>query len=201
MSKILIRKHEGTIYAEGGGYTGAIDLGYDGHGRRQRIKRKGRTKEIVKDKLIKAVDDLEAGIETSDSYTVAEAVTDWLDRGTREFDASTVTTYRMLAEKNLIPLIGATKLKRLSADDVDSWLESLTFSLSTDSLKKVHSVLRRAIRRAEARDKVGRNVATLVTTPKGRKGRTSKALTLDQATRVWKRRKPGRCTPTWRSAC
>ena len=184
MSKILIRKHEGTIYAEGGGYTGAIDLGYDGHGRRQRIKRKGRTKEIVKDKLIKAVDDLEAGIETSDSYTVAEAVTDWLDRGTREFDASTVTTYRMLAEKNLIPLIGATKLKRLSADDVDSWLESLTGSLSTDSLKKVHSVLRRAIRRAEARDKVGRNVAALVTTPKGRKGRPSKALTLDQATSV-----------------
>ena len=47
MSKILIRKHEGTIYPEGRGYTGAIDLGYDGHGRRQRIKRKGRTKEIV----------------------------------------------------------------------------------------------------------------------------------------------------------
>jgi hypothetical protein len=53
------------------------------------------------------VDDLEAGIETSDSYTVAEAVTDWLSRGTREFDESTVTTYRFLAEKNLIPLIGA----------------------------------------------------------------------------------------------
>jgi hypothetical protein len=45
--------------------------------RRQRIKRKGRTKQIVKDKLIKAVDDLEAGIETSDGHTVAEAVEDW----------------------------------------------------------------------------------------------------------------------------
>ena len=91
---------------------GPLISGCDRHGRRQRIKRKGRTKEIVKDKLIKAVDDLEAGIETSDSYTVAEALTDWLDRSTREFDASTVTTYRMLAEKNLIPLIGATKLKK-----------------------------------------------------------------------------------------
>jgi hypothetical protein len=62
---------------EGGGYTRAIDLESDGRGRRQRIKRKGRTKQIVKDKLIKAVDDLEAGIETSDSHTVAEAVEDW----------------------------------------------------------------------------------------------------------------------------
>jgi integrase len=184
MSKILIRSYEGTIYPEGSSYTGAIDLGCDGQGRRQRIKRKGRTKQIVKDKLVKAVDDLEAGIETSDSYTVAEAVEDWLERGMRGYGESTVTTYQLLAKKNLIPLIGAAKLKKLSADDVDSWLDGLTGSLSTDSLKKVHSVLRRAIRRAEARDKVGRNVAALVTTPKGRKGRPSRALTLDQATRV-----------------
>jgi hypothetical protein len=150
MSKILIRKYQGTIYPEGNGYTGAVNLGYDGRGRRHRIKRKGRTKQAVKDKLIKAVDDLEAGIETSDSYTVAQAVTDWLARGTRDFDENTVTTYRFLTGKNLIPLIGATKLKKLSADDVDNWLEGLTIKLSTDSLKKVHSVLRRAIRQAQA---------------------------------------------------
>ena len=48
MSKILIGKYEATIYPEGDGYTGAIDVGYDGAGRRQRIKRKGRTKAIVK---------------------------------------------------------------------------------------------------------------------------------------------------------
>jgi hypothetical protein len=67
--KILIRKYQGTIYPEGNGYTGAIDLEYDGKGNRRRIKRKGRTKEAVKDKLIKAVDDLELGIDTSDGYT------------------------------------------------------------------------------------------------------------------------------------
>ena len=51
MSKILIGKYEATIYPEGNGYTGAIDVGHDGTGRRQRIKRRGRTKTIVKDKL------------------------------------------------------------------------------------------------------------------------------------------------------
>jgi hypothetical protein len=28
--KIIIGKHEGTIYQEGNGYTGAIDLGVNG---------------------------------------------------------------------------------------------------------------------------------------------------------------------------
>ena len=44
-----------------------------------------------------------------------------------------------------------------------------------------HNALTRAIRHAEARDLVGRNVATLVDTPKGQSGRPSKSLTLEQA--------------------
>ncbi len=45
-------------------------------------------------------------------------------------------------------------------------------------------MLKRAIRQAQARDKVNRNVAELVTTPEGRQGRPSNALTLDQAIAV-----------------
>jgi integrase len=187
MAKILIGKYQGTIYPEGNGYTGAIDLGYDGAGKRQRVKRKGRTKTAVKDKLTQLVADKEKGIQTdqdTENYTVAEAVADWLAKGTRNLDEGTVGGYRILADKHLVPAIGATKLKRLSADDVDTWLEGLTDKLSTRSLQSVHSILRRAIHQAQARDKVLRNVAELVTTPKGRAGRPSKALTLDQATAV-----------------
>jgi hypothetical protein len=68
--KLIIGKYEGTIYPEDNGFIGAITLGYDGKGSRQRLKRRGRTKEIVKDRLRKAVAELEAGIETSDDYTV-----------------------------------------------------------------------------------------------------------------------------------
>ena len=184
MSKILIGKHQATIYPEGNGFTGAISLGFDGKGDRQRIKRKGRTQAAVKDKLIRAVKDLESGIETSDNYTVAETVNDWLAKGTKNLGEGTVNGYRILAYQHLIPAIGATKLKRLTADDVNDWLDGLTGKLSTRSLLAVHSVLRRAIHQAQVRDKVGRNVAKLVTTPKGREGRPSRALNLDQATRV-----------------
>jgi integrase len=128
--------------------------------------------------------DLEAGIETSDSYTVGEAVRDWLEKGTRNLDERTVETYRILIDKHLIPKIGALKVRRLTADHVDDWLGGLAEVLSTASLHKLHSALKRAIRQAQARDMVGRNVADLVTTSRGRQGRPSKALTLDQAIAV-----------------
>src|SRR3984957_13069980 len=181
--KIMIGKYEGTIYPEDNGYTGAIELGTDGKGDRNRLKRKGRTKEIVKDKLRKAVAELEAGIDTSDSFTVENTVRDWLPRGTRGLSPKTINDYKSLAESNLIPFIGAHKLKELTADNVDDWLEDRRDHLTTRTMQAIHSILRRSIRRAQARDKVFRNVAALVDTPEGRKdGRPSKAMTLDQAT-------------------
>jgi integrase len=115
-------------------------------------------------------------------YTVADAVKDWLAKGLKGRDEHTVTTNRILAEQHVIPLIGTIKLRKLTADDVDEWLDGLTEKLATRSLQGVHAVLKRAIRQAQARDKVLRNVAELVSTPKGKQGRPSRAMTLEQAT-------------------
>jgi integrase len=49
-----------------------------------------------------------------------------------------------------------------------------------------HNALTRSIRHAEARDLVGRNVATLVDTPKGQAGRPSRSLTLEQAAALFR---------------
>ncbi|GAB3979234.1 site-specific integrase [Actinoallomurus acanthiterrae] len=189
MAKILIGKYEATIYPEGRGFTGALSLGFGPDGRRRRIKRKGKTKTEVKTKLIEVVNDLESGIDGSANYTVRDAVEDWLTKGLKDRDPGTITTNRILAEKHVIPLIGEAKLKDLRADDVDEWLDGLTKTLSTRSLQGVHSILKRAIRQAQARNKVLRNVAELVTTPKGKAGRPSRALTLAQATAVLEKSK------------
>jgi integrase len=192
LAKILIGKYEGTIYPEGDGFTGAISLGFAPDGKRKRLKRKGKNKAEVKDKLIKAVEDLESGIKSPDNYTVRDAVEDWLSKGLRGRDPMTVTTNSFLADKHVIPLIGKAKLKELRADDVDAWLDGLTGKLSTRSLRGVHAILKRAIRQAQARDMVLRNVAELVTTPKGKIGRPSKALTSDQAMTVLEHAKSSR---------
>jgi integrase len=57
----------------------------------------------------------------------------------------------------------------------------LSDRLSSRSLQIAHNCLVRAIRHAEIRDLTGRNVAGLVRAPRGRPGRPSKSLTLDQA--------------------
>jgi hypothetical protein len=73
------------------------------------------------------------------------------------------------------------RAKGLTAGDVQETLDALAGRLSTRSLQIVRNCLERAIRHAEVRDLVGRNVAALVKAPAGRSGRPSKSLILEQA--------------------
>ena len=181
MSKIMIGKYDASIYPEGSGFTGAIDLGVDVRGRRRRVKRKGRTKAQVKDKLREAVADLEAGVTTDAGYTVQDAVADFLQKGLKGRAKGTVDNYRSLADHNVIPQIGGIKVKELTADQLDDWLDERAEELSTRSLRLIHQIVERSIRQAQARDRVRRNVASLVDVPEGQEGRPSKAMTLNQA--------------------
>ncbi|MEU0487280.1 hypothetical protein ABZ260_50060, partial [Streptosporangium sp. NPDC006013] len=182
--KITIGKYEASIYPEGDGFTGAISLGFDATGKRQRVKRKGKTKAQVRDRLREAVEDLEAGIKTEVRYSVEDAVNDFLEKGLKGKAKSTIDNYRSLARKHLIPQLGAIKLKELTADHLDKWLDERAEELSTRSLRLVHQILERAIRQAQARDRVRRNVASLVIVPEGQEGHPSKAMTLEQAVKL-----------------
>jgi hypothetical protein len=115
------------------------------------------------------------------SYTVAHAVRDWLAFGLSGKDEDTITKCKILAETHVIPALGARQLVKLSADDVDRWLADKAKILSTRSIYEVRSVLKRSVTRAQARDKVKRNVVLLCEVPQGTDGRPSKSLTLDQA--------------------
>jgi len=64
---------------------------------------------------------------------------------------------------------------------MDRWLAHKAKALSTDALQILHSILRRSITRAQARDKVKRNVVLLCDVPQGQEGRPSKSLTYDHA--------------------
>jgi hypothetical protein len=48
-----------------------------------------------------------------------------------------------------------------SADDVDRWLADKAKTLSTNTLQNLHSILKRSITRAQARDRVKLNVVLL----------------------------------------
>ena len=73
------------------------------------------------------------------------------------------------------------RLRELTADDVHQALAAMALRYSSAAVAMGHNALTRAIRHAEARDLVRRNVAMLVDTPKGQAGRPSKSLSLEQA--------------------
>lgn len=163
-------------------WIGAVTVGYTPAGKRIMRRASGRTKTEAMKKLKQLLRDYEDGIVVKDTgVTVGQAVEDWLSYGLNGRDPSTITTRRILAEQHVIPALGARKLRDLSAEDVDRWLASKARELSTRTLQDIRSILLRSVKRAQARDRVRRNVVLLCSTPKGKSGRPSKALTLAQA--------------------
>jgi integrase len=177
---------EDTIYwdAAKNRYVGAVSLGYAPNGKRRRPKVYGRTKTEVRNKIRDLKKEVQTGVKAPANYTVADAVNDWLERGLKGRDEKTVSKNRTMADRHLIPFIGKAKLKDLSADDIDDWLDDRAEVLATRSLRDLLAILRRSIAHAQRRDKAGRNVAVLVTVPEGRPGRPSKALNVEQAKAV-----------------
>ena len=161
-------------------YVGAISLGFGPDGKRIRRKVAGRTKTEVRDKLKAAHAELDRGLHTSATYTVRQAVDDWLEGGLQGRSDRTRSIYHE-ALKPLLEHIGAKPLRELAARDVRRGLEALSDRVSTRYLQIARASLTRAIKYAEAHDLVGRNVAALVDPPKGQVGRPSRSFTLEQS--------------------
>jgi hypothetical protein len=163
-------------------WVGVITVGYDTRGKPRRRKVSARTKTEANDKLRALLREVDLGVDLSQGgITVGEVMTAWQALGLHGRSEATVAQNRYLAESHIVALIGKKRLRDLRAHDVDRMLAARRSELSTSSLQRVLSILRRAIRWAEARDLVGRNVALLCTAPTGRGGRPSKSMTLDQA--------------------
>ena len=167
-------------------WRGEITVGYTGDGTRTRRKVSGTTKAAVIDKLRDLRTQLDTGITPKPGYahyTVRQAAEDWLAHGLDSRSPKTVTKNRNVLAP-LLKVIGARKLRDLTAADVRQALAAMAAGYSTAAVSMGHLALKRAIRHAEASDLISRNVATLADTPKGQEGRPSKSLTLDQALTV-----------------
>jgi integrase len=180
-----------------GCWTAAVSLGFDGSGRRIRRRtsvtlpaawdrrsvedQRAQAQKLLAPKVRKLRDEAAKGIKTSAHYKVRHTVEDFLVHGLKGRDENTVKQARSLANNQIIPKIGNYRLRELRAEHVDAWLDEIAEDLATKTVRQVHNLLTRAIRMAEKRDLVDRNVSTLCETPSGQAGHPSKALTLDQA--------------------
>ena len=155
---------------------------YDGRGKRVVRKASGRTRTEAKNKLRDLLRDQADGLTAGvTGYTVRHVVEDWLAHGLGRQSAATVTKYRHLCAKHVLPALGAWKLRDLSAAEVDQLLAELSLSHSTRTVQEIRACLNRSVKRAMARDKVKRNVVELTEVPTGQAGRRSKSLSAEQA--------------------
>ena len=166
-------------------WIASVTVGYTPAGKRIVRRGSGRTKTAAKERLKEILRDQDEGTTAAATgYTVAQAVEDWLTHGLGGRSANTIQNRRILATTHIVGPLGARKLRDLTAEEVDDWLAERAALVSTSTLQRIKSILRRAVARAQARDKVKRNVVLLCDTPTGQGGRPSKALTLDQAVAV-----------------
>jgi integrase len=163
-----------------GRWRGVISLGFGPDGKRIRRKVSGKTKAVVQDRLKALHADLETGVRASPNYTLRRAAEDWLAEGLGGRSAKTIKKNENVLAP-ILTTIGARRLRELTAADVHQALAAMALRYSNAAVAMGHNALTRAIRHAEARDLVGRNVALLVETPRGQAGRPSKSLTLEQA--------------------
>ena len=89
--------------------------------------------------------------------------------------------------KLLRPLLGAYKLRELSGVQVSAALKTIAEDHTSRSVALCKNTLERAIRLAQAQDKVSRNVAEVVKTPAGRKAsKPRQAFSLEEMLAILK---------------
>lgn len=163
---------EGSIYehkrnGKKVGYRGAYTV-YTAKGPKRHYVQ-GKTRAEVNQKLTKAMADRDKGLGLgAGSLTVEEYLTRWLEdcvRGTVR--VSTYEVHRHMIQPHINPALGRFRLKDLTPAHVRSFYrEKLDNGLSSATVRKMHSVLRKALKQAALDGLIPRNVCEAVKPPK-----------------------------------
>jgi integrase len=177
----------GHVRKRGNTWCIIVDVGRDPEtGKRRQSWRSGfRTRRDAERGLTEILGRLEGGAYVEASRgTVAEFLREWLTateaRGLRP---NTLSTYRMLVDKHLIPRVGSVPLQKLSASHLNAAYADMlasgrrnvkkTSGLSPRTVRYAHSVIRKALADAVKWNRLVRNVADAADPP--RKAATVKA--------------------------
>ncbi len=111
--------------------------------------------------------EVRAGRVGPDDVTIAELMERWLEHlEAKGRSANTLYGYRRYSEREIIPVLGQTRLSKLTVLDVDRLYDSLTQrGMAPATVRQVHALLRASLNQAERWGLVGRNVAKLASPP------------------------------------
>jgi integrase len=162
-----------------------LDLGPDANGKRRRKKVTGLTGQEVTKRLREVQAQIASGLPVGDDTLTIEALlTRWLsDVVPGRVEPTAQATYRWAIERHLVPGLGHVRVRKLTPEQVESFLVAKAAAgLSRSTCVRLRSVLGQALRWAERRGYVVRNVALLAEVPaEARVTREGRALTGSEA--------------------
>jgi len=148
------RSGDGSVFLDTtkNAWVGVIDLGRDENGRRRRRKVFAATRPEAKQKLRQMRAEFDAGtLAVPNSMTVGDLLERWIDTVAPAKVAPTaLATYRWAIELHISPGLGHHRLRALTPEHVDVFLEAKAVAgLSKSSLIRLRAVLGQALRWAE----------------------------------------------------
>lgn len=179
-------KGEGSLFKDANGYwTVVVELpSHGGERRRKKVRRKSKAEAL---KILREL--INERERTGDMPTRVMSVEQWMNEwfttiAAKKNRPKTLSTYRGLIDREILPTVGSKKLDKLSTTDVRRMLHSITEKgLSSTTAAQVYRILSVALKYAEKNGKVARNVAALVDPPRPAKPQLE-ALTVEQGIRV-----------------
>lgn len=180
-------------YSDSDGYWhGWVVMGVKNDGSIDRRHRMAKTEGEVTEKVRKLEAQRDSGKPSKPGRppTVAEWMNEYLGKvcvrlvSSGKMSPRTLDDYRSKSRNWIVPLLGRHRLNRLLPEHLDAAYQVMyDEGLSSSTVLKIHRILSRALKVAMRRDKVGRNVATLIDAPEAEEPETE-ALTQEEARRI-----------------
>jgi integrase len=176
------------IKRDDGRWHGYVSMGTKGNGTRDRRHISAVTRAAVVEKVKALEAKRDAGVVGASGRALL--VDEWLDYWAENIAsvrvrARTLATYRTMIRLHLNPYIGKRRLDQLQPEHLEqTYKQLLDKGLSPASVLRVHRMLHRALKIAMQRDRVARNVATLVEPPRQERPKTPEPLDVEECKRV-----------------
>jgi integrase len=173
---------EGAVYkSPDGRWRGAVDLGWQ-DGKRVRRYVSGPTRTETVRQLRALQRKIDSGVIPDGTLTVETWLREWLAGLSGGIIDATLAQYTATVDKHLIPALGRIRLDRLTPEHVDKFLLAKAKSgLSKSYVSRMRTVLGAALRHAEKRGYINRNVALLATMPRAKEPAPRRSLTPEEA--------------------
>ena len=171
-----------------GRWHGYVSMGTKGDGKRDRrhVSARTRAEVVVKVRELESKRDAGSVHAAGKPMKVEEWFTYWVDTiAPARVRPRTLESYRSMIRLHILPRIGQRRLDQLMPEHLEQmYAELLASGRSPATVLRVHRVLHRALKIAVQRERVARNVATLVDPPKQRRAETPMPLDVDECRKV-----------------